>query len=116
MEQKVESKAEAQKERPSEKKEQVIIFKDKQARILLSLRASEQELYISSLAKMTNTTYVHACKFLKECEAAGITVGERHGKIKVIKLTDKGKKIAEMIDSIYGLISNQKKPEQKQTE
>ena len=43
-------------------------------------------------------------------------ISERHGKIKVIKLTDKGKKIAEMIDSIYGLISNQKKPEQKQTE
>lgn len=115
-EQKEEAKAEAQKEQLPGKKSGVIIFKDKQARILLFLRTSEQELYISYIAKMTNTTYVHTCKFLKECEADGITMSERHGKIKVIKLTDKGKKIAELIDSIYNLISDKKRPEQKQAE
>ncbi len=113
-EQKAEAKAEQQKERASEKKEQVIIFKDKQARILLSLKASGQELYISSLAKATGTTYVHACKFLRECESRGITASERHGRVKVIKLTDKGVQLAGMIESMYNLISDQKKQEQKQ--
>ena len=87
-----------------------ILFKNKHIRILLALRDGTQSWYISSLAKATNTTYVHACNLINECERLGITESEKHGKIKKIRLTEKGAKIAEMVSSVYSLMNT---PEQK---
>lgn len=82
-----------------------IFFKDKHIRIILALRDTSQSWYISSLAKASDTTYVHVCNFLGECEELGITGGEKHGKAKVIKLTEKGAKLAEMLAGAYSLVS-----------
>ncbi len=90
-----------------------IIFKDKQAKIILSLKNPGQSWYISSLAKASNTTYVHTCNFIALCENIGITTSEKHGKIKVIKLTEKGSQIAEMIAGIYNAINGQGKAQQQ---
>lgn len=87
-----------------------ILFKNKQIHILLALRDGTQSWYISSLAKATGTTYVHACNLINECERLGITESEKHGKIKKIRLTEKGARIAEMVASISSLMNT---PEQK---
>lgn len=84
-----------------------IILRGKQARILIALRDTSKDWYVGSLAKSAGTTYVHACNFVKECEKLGITVGERHGKTKIIRLTGKGEQISGMLSSIYSLISEQ---------
>ena len=91
-----------------------IILKQKQVGILLALRDTSQSWYISSLAKATNTTYVHACNFLAICERLGITSSEKHGKLKLIKLTEKGIRLADMITNINTIITpeQQKQPEQ----
>ena len=81
-----------------------ILLKTKQARILLILRNSTQEWYVSSIAKASETTYVHACNFINVCNKLGITTSDKHGKRKVIRLTDKGAKIAEMLDAINLLL------------
>lgn len=81
-----------------------IILKDKQAKIILLLKNTQQPWYISSLSKASGTTYVHACNFVKKCEVMGIVTNEKHGKIKEIKLTEKGVQIAEMISNIYSSI------------
>jgi predicted transcriptional regulator len=91
-----------------------IIFKDKQAKIILSLKTPNQSWYISSLAKASNTTYVHTCNFIALCESIGLTTSEKHGKIKVIKLTEKGSQIADMIAGIYNAINSQTKVQQQQ--
>ncbi len=83
-----------------------ILIKDKQARILMALKDSTQNWYISSLAKSANTTYVHACNFLLDCERLGITKSEKHGKIKTIKLTEKGGQIVDSLNTIYGAIGD----------
>ena len=64
---------------------------------------------------MSSTTYVHACNFLAECEHLGITESEKHGKIKIIKLTEKGQRLAEMIAGINSLVANgqEQKPHEK---
>jgi predicted transcriptional regulator len=111
-EQKVDVKAEQKAERPPE----TIILKDKQARIIMSLRVPGQDWYLSSLAKATDTTYVHACRFIGMCEGLGITTSEHHGKIKVIRLTDKGMQIAELIASIYGMMGLPQKAADQPTE
>ncbi|HUC38595.1 MAG TPA: hypothetical protein VL944_00505 [Candidatus Acidoferrum sp.] len=92
---------------------ETIILKDKQAKILVSLRTKDQEWYISSLAKATGTTYVHACHFLTMCNGLGVTTSERHGKIKVIKLTEKGAQVAELIANLYGLLEPQPQKQEK---
>ncbi len=81
-----------------------LLIKGKQASILMALKESQQEWYISTIAKKTQTTYVHAHKFISECEKAGILSIEKHGKLKIVKLTEKGNRIAESLKEIYMLI------------
>lgn len=90
-----------------------ILLKHKQTRILLALKDPSQSWYISTLAKATNTTYVHACNFLAVCESLGITQSEKHGKLKIIKLTDKGQRIVELISNINLLVNVEPKAEPK---
>ncbi len=82
-----------------------MLFKKKQLLILLALKDSTQGWYISTLAKAAGATYVHACNFIKECEKMGITTSEKHGKLKMVKLTDKGLKIANMLNDAYAMIN-----------
>jgi len=82
-----------------------LLLKDKHIRILFALRDTTQNWYITNLAKASNTTYVHTCNFLGACENLGITSSEKHGKIKLIKLTEKGAKLAEMLANAYALIN-----------
>lgn len=84
-----------------------IILKQKQTKILLALKDTSQNWYISNLAKASNTTYVHACNFLVTCEALGIVSSERRGKLKLIKLTDRGNKLADLITAINASINLQ---------
>ena len=91
-----------------------ILIREKQASILVALRDASKEWSVSSLAKASGTTYVHACNFLKECERLGLTTGERHGKMKVVRLTSKGARISEMMASIYSMVSGAETPEPPQ--
>lgn len=110
-----EQKSELKERIPEVPKAEVIILKDKQARIIISLKSKEQEWYLSSLAKATGTTYVHACKFIAACEGKGLTESERHGRIKVIRLTDKGIQLAELVAEIYGIMNQpQRKADEKE--
>lgn len=83
-----------------------ILFKDKQLRMLLALKDGSQPWYLSTLAKHASATYVHACNFVNACEALGITTGEKHGKLKTIKLTEKGQRLAELLDGANSILKN----------
>lgn len=78
-----------------------ILLKEKQAKILVLLKNDQQAWYISSIARSCSTTYVHTCNFLKKCEILGLVKNEKHGKIKEIKLTEKGHRVADSISEIY---------------
>lgn len=68
--------------------------------ILVSLRKDLRNRYGSILAKEVDCTYSHTVKILQEMEKASLVTFEKHGRIKIIKLTDKGQKIAECIEKI----------------
>ena len=84
---------------------ETLFVKEKQVKILLLLKDQSQEWYISNLAKAAGTTYVHACNLLLNCERLGIITSMKHGKIKSIKLTEKGMTLANSLSSIYGAIN-----------
>lgn len=91
-----------------------LLLKDKHIKILFALRDTTQSWYITTLAKASNTTYVHTCNFLGACENLGITGSEKHGKIKLIKLTEKGIKLADMLVNAYAIINSVEKEHEVQ--
>lgn len=90
-------------------------MKDKQARIILALKNTQQPWYLSSLAKACNITYVHTTNTIKVFESLGLTTNEKHGKIKEIKLTERGAQLATLLEKIYEIINQAQKqqPEPK---
>jgi predicted transcriptional regulator len=91
---------------PEQKINSSILFKGKQLLIILALKDSSQNWYTSTLAKAAGATYVHTCNFINECIKLGIVTSEKHGKIKEIKLTEKGTKLADMLSNAYNIINS----------
>ena len=81
-----------------------VFFRKKPAMILVALRKGGKNRYGSVLAKEVDCTYSHAVKILQEMEKAKLVDFEKQGRIKTIKLTDDGNKIAEHIEKIRSLL------------
>ena len=81
-----------------------IFFRRKPALMLVSLKKSSRMRYGSVLAKEVDCTYSHAVKILQTLEDLGLVEFEKKGRIKLIKLTKKGKDVADAIDNIQTLI------------
>ena len=81
-----------------------VFFRKKPALILVALRKNARNRYGSVLAKEVDCTYSHAVKILQEMESAKLVQFEKLGRIKVIKLTENGNKIAEYIEKIRELL------------
>jgi DNA-binding MarR family transcriptional regulator len=72
--------------------------------ILVALRKSNKNRYGSILAKEVDCTYSHAVKILQEMERAKLVDFIKQGRIKIIKLTDTGNRVAEHIERIKNLL------------
>jgi len=81
-----------------------VFFRKKPAMILVALRSSNKNRYGSVLAKEVDCTYSHAVKILQEMEKAKLVNFDKQGRIKIIKLTENGDKIAESIERIKNLL------------
>jgi len=60
--------------------------------------------YGSILAKEVDCTYSHAVKILQTLERLGLVLFEKKGRVKLIKLTKKGKEVADHIELIQDLV------------
>jgi len=81
-----------------------VFFRRKPAMILVALRKGGRNRYGSVLAKEVDCTYSHAVKILQEMEKAKLVDFEKNGRIKTIKLTQQGDKIADYIEKIKTLL------------
>ena len=81
-----------------------VFFRKKPAMILVALKNSPKSRYGSVLAKEVDCTYSHAVKILQDMERSKLVAFEKHGRIKTIKLTGQGEKIAEHIQRIRDLL------------
>lgn len=72
--------------------------------MLIALKRLAKARYGSILAKEIDCTYSHAVKILQNLEKLNLVVFEKKGRIKLIKLTEKGEEIAENIEKIRGMI------------
>ena len=81
-----------------------VFFRRKPAMILVALKKNLRNRYGSVLAKEVDCTYSHTVKILQEMEKSGLVDFEKQGRIKIIKLTDTGNKIADHIGRIKDLL------------
>ncbi|MFW6233659.1 MAG: winged helix DNA-binding protein, partial [Nanoarchaeota archaeon] len=81
-----------------------IFFRRKPALMLVFLKRNRRMRYGSLLAKEVDCTYSHAVKILQTLNEMGLVDFEKKGRIKLIKLTKKGSKVADAIESIQNLI------------
>lgn len=75
-------------------------FREKPAMMLIALKNGSSDIYASSLAKTVDCTYSHVVKILQEMERYNIVGFERQGRLKIIRLTEKGSKVASSIEDI----------------
>jgi len=83
-----------------------IFFREKPAMMLIHLKNTKDTTYASSLAKQVNCTYSHIVKVLQKMEELGLVVFEKQGRLKLLKLTKKGREVAEAMDSTRNLLLN----------
>ena len=81
-----------------------IFFRRKPSLLLVSLKKLARARYGSVLAKEVDCTYSHAVKILQSLERLDLVAFEKKGRIKLIKLTNKGQEIADNIENIKRLI------------
>ncbi len=81
-----------------------VFFRKKPAMMLVALRNGTKNRYGSVLAKEVDCTYSHAVKILQEMQNAKLVDFEKSGRIKTVKLTDSGQRVAEHIEKIKDLL------------
>ncbi|MFH1376030.1 MAG: winged helix DNA-binding protein [Candidatus Woesearchaeota archaeon] len=81
-----------------------VFFRRKPAMILVALRNNPKTRYGSVLAKEVDCTYSHAVKIIQEMEKNKLVNFEKKGRIKTIKLTETGEKVADHIEHIKDLL------------
>jgi predicted transcriptional regulator len=81
-----------------------IFFRRKPALMLVFLKKNTRMRYGSILAKEVDCTYSHAVKILQTLEILELVVFEKKGRIKLIKLTKKGRDVADCIEEIKKLV------------
>jgi len=81
-----------------------VFFRRKPALMLLGLLNAKTDIYASSLAKEINCTYSHVVKILQQMQKAGLVEFIKQGRIKILKLTKKGERVAEHINQINNIL------------
>ena len=81
-----------------------VFFRRKPALMLVSLKKNTRMRYGSILAKEVDCTYSHAVKILQTLEVLKLVDFEKKGRIKIIRLTTKGRNVADAIENIQKLV------------
>lgn len=81
-----------------------IFFKEKPSLILIALNKNGDEgKIISCLAKDANCVFAHVTNILKYFHKENITTFKKEGRNKIIKLTEKGKKLAILLEQMINI-------------
>jgi len=75
-----------------------LFLKTKTSRMLILLKDTSNEWYISKLAKRADATYVYTTKIVRQMEQFGLIKSNIRGREKLIKLTERGLSLASSLD------------------
>ncbi|MFH0737132.1 MAG: hypothetical protein V1827_00615 [Candidatus Micrarchaeota archaeon] len=77
-----------------------VFARPKPCRIMLILRDGESAWHLSKLAKGSDTSYVYVTKLMSHLAKEGFVTIEAKGKKRMVKLTEKGMKVAKAIEEL----------------
>jgi len=80
------------------------LLNQKPSKVLIALRKNIRDKYITVLVKEVGCMYTSALKILKKMEKANLVESVKQKRIRVIRLTDKGNKVAEHIEEILRIL------------
>jgi predicted transcriptional regulator len=78
------------------------LVQENPAEIILALR--EGETYPSAVAKRVGTTFAHALHVLAKLEEAGLVTSREEGRIRRVKLTERGEELASTLERLKGMV------------
>lgn len=82
------------------KKSSKLFLRTKPVDLLLCLQNISESLYPSMLAKEADCTYSHTVHLLQKMEAMKLVKFEKKGRLKLVHLTDKGKKAVKLFKEL----------------
>jgi predicted transcriptional regulator len=85
----------------------VPFLRERPASILLLLRDSSKEWYISSLSRNSGLTYPHTITVLEKYLNLGLIEYSTKGRKKTVILTEKGKKITSSLNDIVDYLNEE---------
>ena len=74
--------------------------------MLVQLKVSKDQKYVSTLAKEVDCTYAHVVKVLQKMQENDLIVFEKHGRLKLLRLTKKGRDVAEHIEAAKTILQS----------
>jgi len=89
------------------------LIRPKPVCMLLKLKDTSKEWYASNLALACGSTYVHTTKLLKEFRRSNLLTTEVKGRMKKVKLTDKGLQLSGVLNDLVTKL--EEKEEEKKT-
>ncbi|UCD04529.1 MAG: MarR family transcriptional regulator [Candidatus Woesearchaeota archaeon] len=82
------------------KKGTKLFLRTKPVDLILCLQNTNEDVYPSMLAKEANCTYSHTVHLLQKMEKMKLVKFEKKGRLKLVKLTDKGNNICNFFKGI----------------
>ncbi len=83
-----------------------LFARPKPCRIMVLLRDSESPWHLSKLAKGSDTTYVYVTKLVTQMQKEGLVTIEPKGKKRMVRLTEKGMRVANAIHELKNIIES----------
>lgn len=87
-----------------------MLLRAKPCKMLVLLKDGSQGWYLSKLAKESGATYVHTTKTISRFEKAGLVTFETKGRIKLLRLTEKGVLLAKLLEDVNKKIEEASAP------
>jgi predicted transcriptional regulator len=91
-----------------------ILLRKKPLCVFLQLKDTSKDWYASNLAAVCGVTYVHTTKLLKELKKSNLVTFEVKGRVKKVKLTERGMQLASALGDLM-LKLEEKQEEKKET-
>jgi predicted transcriptional regulator len=86
------------------KQPEVLFLQEKPVRSLLLLKRSDKPIYASIIAKEIDSTYAHTLNVLFSLKERGLVIFEKKGRIKHVKITELGNKVADILEDFIDMI------------
>ncbi len=86
-----------------------LLFKEKAVEILMTIYYESiggNDVYIQYIASKVNSPHSYVWLIIKKFEESGIVECALEGRTKIIRLTDKGQSVAELVRSIIEILEN----------